>query len=148
VLYRNAPQPTAGSVGFAFTPMSPTLFQPRPNKIIAGVRPSIRNVNPDAYYYRPRPVPLERAEASLQQTRDIGAHPHATVYPSEPVDHRFRLVTALPAQASLTASRGPRHAAKFMGSMKGSTSPAAAASHSVHYEPPAAADTSLPPIHQ
>ena len=46
------PQP--GSVGFTFTPVSTLSFAMRPNSIVPGCRPSIRNTNPQAIHYRPR----------------------------------------------------------------------------------------------
>ena len=65
-LYRDCPAPTTGRVGYQFTPMSYISFLVRPNSLVAGCRPKIRETNPQAVHYRPRPLHNPPAFLSTQ----------------------------------------------------------------------------------
>jgi hypothetical protein len=55
-LYKNAPSPTVGAVGYQFMPVSAIGYQVKPNATIVGCRPIIRETNPQAVHFRPRPL--------------------------------------------------------------------------------------------
>jgi hypothetical protein len=74
--------PAPGRAGFCFTPVGMLSFAMRPNDTVTGVRPDLRNTNPQAVHYRPRPL-LRPLTPSVQE--------HATgliLDGSQPIDYR------------------------------------------------------------
>jgi hypothetical protein len=103
-LFREAPNPiTRGHDGYAFTAMSALSHQLRPNRIITGVRPGLRETSPDATYFRPRPVSAAFA-AKATLSADRGATPMTSLYPTERVDHRYRTIPAPPKRPHTAAA--------------------------------------------
>ncbi len=88
-LFNHAPNTSVSRAGFAFTPVSGISHQVKPNEIIRGVRPGLRETSPQAALFRPRPVSAAfLPKATLSQQR--GATPFTSVYTNEKLDHRFR----------------------------------------------------------
>lgn len=104
-LFHNAPNPiTRGHAGFAFTALSPLVHQLRPNTIISGVRPGLRETSPVATYFRPRPVSAAFVNKATLRN-DTGATATTSIYPDEHVDNRYRKIPAPPQRPRTAAAK-------------------------------------------
>lgn len=90
-LFSHAPNTSVSRTAFAFTPVSGISHQLKPNQILPGVRPGLRETSPHASIFRPRPVSkafVEKHTLSVER----GANPHTSVYTNEQLDNRFRKI--------------------------------------------------------
>lgn len=136
-LFNHAPNTSVSRTGFAFTPVSGISHQVKPNEIIAGVRPGLRETSPQAALYRPRPVSAAFLnKATLSQQR--GATPFTSVYPNETLDHRFRKAAtgtpggqmpSIPRQQYAQSARTPRSQPGQQNQQQQQNSPSAAAEY-------------------